>query len=161
MIKGQTGKTIQLKEEIIALREREELVIGKKTYRKSEKPVQIKVGEKVEIDGKTISIVKVNRKMFKLTKNKSVEFISGDKLKKIFEIIVWKKGDKFQPVGMKGTKNISDFLTDEKISSLQKKDQLVLTNDGKVVWVIGLRIDERFKVKAESKNILKLAVSEA
>jgi len=159
LIKGQTGKTIQLKEDIIALKDREELVLGKRAYRKSEKTVQIKVGDKVKIDGKTFSIAKVYRKMFKLTKNKSVEFISGDKLRRVFEIRAWNKGDKFQPVGMKGTKNISDFLTDEKISSLRKKDQLVLTNDGKVVWVIGLRIDERFKVKPESKNIFKLTVS--
>jgi tRNA(Ile)-lysidine synthase len=97
--------------------------------------------------------------MFKLTKNKLIEFISGDGLSNNFEIRKWETGDKFNPIGMKGTKNISDFLTDEKISSLQKKDQIILANDGKVVWIVGLRIDERFKVKPESKIILKLTVS--
>lgn len=161
LIKGQTGRTIQLKEDIIALKEREELVIGKKSYNKSENFVhKLKIGDKLKIDGQTISIVKVNRKMFKLTKNKSVEFISGDGLSNNFEIRKWKKGDKFHPFGMKGTKKISDFLTDEKTPSLQKKDQLLLTNDGKIVWVVGLRIDERFIVKPGSKNILKLSVSE-
>jgi tRNA(Ile)-lysidine synthase len=160
LLKGQTGRTTQLKADIIALKEREELLIGKRTYRKSGHTVhKLKIGDKLKIDGKTISIVKVNRKMFKLTKNKSVEFISGDGLSNNFEIRKWKTGDKFNPIGMKGTKKISDFLTDERISSLQKKDQLVVTNDGKIVWVVGLRIDERFKVKPESKNILKLTVS--
>ena len=160
LIKGQTGKTIQLKEDIIALREREELLIGKRTYRKSGHTVhKLKIGDKLKIDSKTISIVKVNRKMFKLTKNKLIEFISGDGLSNNFEIRKWETGDKFNPIGMKGTKNISDFLTDEKISSLQKKDQLVLTNNEKIVWVVGLRIDDCFKVKPESKIILKLTVS--
>ena len=57
---------------------------------------------------------------------------------------------------MKGTKKISDFLSDEKISSHRKRENLVLTNSGKIVWVIGLRIDNRFKVIPETKKILKL-----
>ena len=61
---------------------------------------------------------------------------------------------------MKGTKKISDFLSDEKISSLGKKEHLVLTNSGRIVWVIGLRIDERFKVISETKKILKLTISD-
>ncbi len=77
-----------------------------------------------------------------------------------FEIRKWKAGDKFQPIGMKGTKKISDFLSDEKTSSINKKDHLVLTNSGKIVWVIGLRIDERFKVTSKTKKILKLTIAE-
>ncbi len=80
--------------------------------------------------------------MFKFSPDKSVEYINGDGLKNIFEIRKWKDGDKFQPIGMKGTKKISDFLSDEKTSSIGKKEHLVLTNAGKIVWVIGLRIDD-------------------
>jgi tRNA(Ile)-lysidine synthase len=98
--------------------------------------------------------------MFKFTQDKRVEFVSGDTLKDSFEIRKWKAGDKFQPIGMKGTKKISDFLSDEKISSLEKKEHLVLTNSGKIVWVIGLRIDERFKVTTDTKKILKLTVAD-
>jgi tRNA(Ile)-lysidine synthase len=60
---------------------------------------------------------------------------------------------------MKGTKKVSDFLSDEKISSYKKKENLVLTNSGKIVWVIGLRIDDRFKVTSKTKKILKLTYS--
>ena len=81
--------------------------------------------------------------MFKFSPDKSVEYIYGDGLRNIFEIRKWKDGDKFQPIGMKGTKKISDFLSDEKTSSIEKKEHLVLTNAGKIVWVIGLRIDDR------------------
>ena len=97
--------------------------------------------------------------MIKFTSDKSIEFISSDGLRKTFEIRKWKAGDKFQPIGMKGTKKISDFLSDEKILSSIKKEQLVLTNNGKIIWIIGFRIDERFKVTEDTKNILKLSIS--
>nr|MCU0406727.1 tRNA lysidine(34) synthetase TilS [Ignavibacteriaceae bacterium] len=128
---------------------------------KSMKPTyKIKVGQNVRIDGKLISIIKITGKMFKFTPNKSIEFISADGLTNDFEIRRWKNGDRFHPIGMKGTKKISDFLMDEKISSLKKNEHLVLTNSGKIIWVIGLRIDERFKVKPETKKILKLSLTD-
>jgi tRNA(Ile)-lysidine synthase len=49
---------------------------------------------------------------------------------------------------------------DEKISSMKKNEHLVLTNSDKIIWVIGLRIDEQFKVTPESKKILKLIVAD-
>ncbi|MCU0413532.1 MAG: tRNA lysidine(34) synthetase TilS [Ignavibacteriaceae bacterium] len=161
LMKAQSGRSVHLKEDIIASKERGELVIGKKTFTKSMKPTyKIKVGQNVRIDGKLISIIKITGKMFKFTPNKSIEFISADGLTNDFEIRRWKNGDRFHPIGMKGTKKISDFLMDEKISSLKKNEHLVLTNSGKIIWVIGLRIDERFKVKPETKKILKLSLTD-
>lgn len=156
----QTGKSVQLKEDIVATRERSEIMIRRKSSAGiQEKSLNIKIGQKVEAWENSISIKEVNRKMFKFTPDKSVEFISGDGLKNIFEIRKWKSGDKFQPIGMKGTKKISDFLSDEKTSSIDKKNKLVLLNDNKIVWVIGLRIDERFKVTSDTKKILKLTTT--
>jgi len=161
LMKSQSGRTVHLKENIIASKERGELIIGKKSLTKSIKSTsKIKVGQEVQVNGKVISIIKITGKMFKFTSNKSVEFISAVGLRNAFEIRRWKNGDKFQPIGMKGTKKISDFLADQKISSSRKKEHLVLINSGKIVWVIGLRIDERFKVKPESKKILKLIVTD-
>jgi len=57
---------------------------------------------------------------------------------------------------MKGSKKISDFLTEQRIPSYKKKEQLVLTNSGKIVWVVGLRLDDMFKLKTNSKKVFKL-----
>ena len=57
---------------------------------------------------------------------------------------------------MKGSKKISDFLTEQGIPSYKKKEQLVLTNSGKIVWVVGLRLDDMFKLNANSKKVFKL-----
>jgi len=160
LLVSQKGRSIHLKENIIATKERGELVVRRSSISKIQKTsYKIKIGEKVIIDGKIISIGEVKRKMFKFSPDKSVEYISGDGLGNIFEIRKWKEGDKFQPIGMKGTKKISDFLSDEKTSSINKKDNLILTNGNKIVWVIGLRIDDRFKITSETKKILKLSLA--
>ena len=161
LIDSQTGSMIQLKEKVVALRERDLLVISRHSKQSNQRVSRkIKIGQKIEIDGQLISIEKINKKNVKFNDNKSVEFISGDLVKNIFEIRKWKVGDKFQPIGMKGTKNISDFLSDEKVSSKSKKGNLVLTNSGKIVWILGLRIDDRFKVTPSTKKILKLTFNQ-
>jgi len=160
LLKLQTGKSVQLKKDILATRERSEIIIGRKSSTGIKKNnYKIKIGQKVRVGKKSITIKEVNRKLFKFSHDKSVEFISGDGLINIFEIRRWKAGDKFQPIGMKGTKKISDFLADEKTSSVDKKNNLVLLNEDKIVWVIGLRIDERFKVTPKTKMILKLTIT--
>ncbi|MFI5237048.1 MAG: tRNA lysidine(34) synthetase TilS [Ignavibacteriales bacterium] len=161
LIFSQTGKSVHLKENIIAAKERNELVIRRSSASRIEKSIyKIKVGQKIGVGGKTITVAELKRKMIKFSSDKSIEYISGDGLGKIFEIRKWKSGDKFQPIGMNGTKKVSDFLSDEKASSMNKKDFLVLTYAGKIVWVIGLRIDDRFKVTSKTKKIFKLSITE-
>ena len=162
LMHSQTGREVHLKENVVAFKERTELIIGEKlisVYKKVDGI--IKVGQSIKVGDKTISIEKVNRKNIKLTQDKFVEFISGDSVAEEFQIRRWKNGDRFYPIGMKGTKKISDFLSDEKIPSYKKQEHLVLTNSGKIVWVIGLRIDERFKVTSGTKKILKLTVNKS
>jgi tRNA(Ile)-lysidine synthase len=161
LISSQTGKEIHLKENIAALKERNEIIIGQKSGAEMENfVVKIKTGETVYVDEKKISIKQVNRKNVKLTSDKLIEFIPGDSVANEFQIRRWKNGDRFYPIGMKGSKKISDFLADIKIPSYKKKEQLVLTNSGKIVWIIGQRLDERFKVTPDSKRFLKISFKE-
>lgn len=65
----------------------------------------------------------------------------------------WKEGDKIQPLGMKGTKKISDVLIDKKISIADKPSVLVLESDGEVIWVPGLMTSEKVKVDDSTSDI--------
>ncbi|MDR2466947.1 MAG: tRNA lysidine(34) synthetase TilS [Prevotellaceae bacterium] len=67
-------------------------------------------------------------------------------------------GDRFVPLGMKGSKKLSDFLIDRKVPLIEKKRCMVLLSDGEIVWVAGLRIDDRFKATETSKRIFRIKI---
>jgi tRNA(Ile)-lysidine synthase len=71
----------------------------------------------------------------------------------------WKPGDSFQPLGMQHTKKLSDFLVDNKVSMADKDLVTVLESDGAIVYVVGWRIDERFKITEETKRLLNIYVA--
>lgn len=68
----------------------------------------------------------------------------------------WAAGDSFRPLGMKGSKKVSDFLTDRKLSPSDKDRTWVLTNGEMIVWVIGHRMDDRFKVTDKTVRVLQI-----
>ncbi len=69
----------------------------------------------------------------------------------------WRKGDFFQPLGMKGNKKISDFLVDKKVPRMQKDKVYVLESAGKIAYVIGMRISNWAKVNSEDEAKLYLS----
>ena len=155
LLKKQKGRSIALSKGLTAYRESKKILISKKK-KFAEKEIEITVGKSKKIYGGLISINKFLLKNAKKNNNKSVEYISGDDIHGKFILRTWKDGDRFYPIGMKGSKKVSNFLTEQGIPSYKKKEQLVLTNSGKIVWVVGLRLDDMFKLKDNSKKVFKL-----
>ena len=84
-------------------------------------------------------------------------FVDEDKLWYPLVLRRWRDGDVFQPFGMDGkSKKVSKFFKDEKLSLIEKEKTWLLCSDNEIVWIVGIRQDERFKVKAITKNILKI-----
>lgn len=158
LVKKQSGKSEELSENLIALKERNEIRIVKKSALKNSNEIKISTGSEIKIAGKTLSIFEVTRSEVKIGKSKNIEYISADGLSSDFIVRTWTEGDKFFPIGMQGSKKISDYLNDIKINSFEKKEQLVLENNGSIVWVIGKRLDDRFKLTPNTKKVLKLCL---
>ncbi|MEY4433889.1 MAG: tRNA lysidine(34) synthetase TilS [Bacteroidota bacterium] len=89
----------------------------------------------------------------------STIFVDLDKLTYPLVLRHWKEGDVFQPFGMGGkTKKVSKLFKDEKLSLIEKEDVWLLCSNNQVVWVIGMRQDERYKINTKTKKILKIAI---
>ena len=93
---------------------------------------------------------------FQIEKDASMAFLDLDKLKFPLKLRNWQEGDFFYPLGMKHRQKISDFLINQKIPLSQKKQVLVLCSGVDIVWVVGYRIDERFKITSDTKRVLKI-----
>lgn len=85
-------------------------------------------------------------------RGKHLAILNGESL--TFPLLVrkWEKGDYFFPQGMKGSKKLSKYFKDEKLSVPEKENIWLLCSQNKVAWVIGHRVDERFALKEENEN---------
>lgn len=70
----------------------------------------------------------------------------------------WKDGDRFHPLGMNGSKKLSDFLIDSKIPLPDKENIWVLESAGEIAWVVGHRLDDRFRVTQDTKKIYQVSL---
>ena len=91
-----------------------------------------------------------------IVSNKTI-FVDADKFCYPLVLRRWNEGDVFQPFGMNGkSKKVSKLFKDEKLSLLEKENVWILCSDNVIVWVIGIRQDERFKINTTTNNILKI-----
>ena len=81
----------------------------------------------------------------------------GKLIDRKLEIRCWRKGDVFQPLGMKGHQKISDFLINEKVDCLEKENQSVLTADGEIIWVCGKRLSNTVKITRATNEVAVLS----
>jgi len=93
---------------------------------------------------------------FVIASDQHTACIDADKLKFPLLIRGWKEGDHFYPLGMKHKKKLSDYFTDRKYSFIDKEDAYLLESEGKIVWIIGERLDDRFRVTEDTRNVLVL-----
>jgi len=95
---------------------------------------------------------------FRISRNPLIANIDRDLISLPLTVRRWKKGDYFHPLGMAGRKKLSDYFVDRKYSRLQKEEKLILESAGKIVWIIGERLDDRFRVTMSTTTILTIAL---
>ncbi len=95
---------------------------------------------------------------FRFSTNPNVVDLDWNKL--VFPLILrhWQEGEYFQPLGMVGLKKLSDFFIDEKYSIPEKENVWILSSGNQLVWITGKRLDDRFKITAQTKKILRIRV---
>lgn len=103
----------------------------------------------------TIKLELVDKISSESTKN--VVFVNYNLIKFPLFVRKWKEGDYFCPLGMNGQKKkVSKFFKDEKMSLSEKEDTWILTSGSEIIWIIGRRADDRFKIRNTTDTILKI-----
>ena len=82
--------------------------------------------------------------------------VDADRLQFPLTLRRWREGDWFIPFGMTGRKKVSDFLIDAKVSLPEKQRQFVLLSGEEIVWLVGRRIDDRYRLTSETENVLRI-----
>ena len=148
-----TGKSMTSKSHVV-LKNRNWLLITPLSEVKN-KLVIIPEGVNEITFGDQIMLVKeVIVENFNTTDNQ-LAYINKSELSFPLILRPWKEGDYFYPLGMKKKKKVSRFMMDIKLSKFEKDQQWVLESDKKIVWVVGRRIDDRFKVRPLTAQVLK------
>ena len=122
---------------------------------KTDDEIQIEIGEEEIFSPVHLCFSKIEKTAdFVINKSPEIAQLDFDKLRFPLTLRHWRHGDRFHPLGMKGSKLLSDFFVDQKFTEWQKRNGwLLVSADGNILWVVGYRIDERYKVTISTKTI--------
>ncbi|MFY9310354.1 MAG: tRNA lysidine(34) synthetase TilS [Bacteroidia bacterium] len=159
VLDGETGKQFFSSTHRL-IKDRDSLVIKEMKTTETEKATTYWIKKKQKeciTEGFSLQFEKLKKQ--ELSFNPLIASIDFDKLEFPLEIRKWQKGDVFYPLGMKGKKKLSDFLIDIKLSLFQKENTWLLISAKRIVWVIGLRLDDRFKVTNTTSVVYKISLN--
>ena len=152
LAKAETGKQI-FSENYQLLKNRNYLIIAPKSTNNDESILIKKDTLEVNFHIKLL-FCKVADTFF--STNKTI-FVDEEKLTYPLTLRRWKSGDYFFPLGMNGkSKKVSKFFKDEKLSRIEKENTWLLCSGNDIVWITGLRADERFKISNTTKTIIQI-----
>lgn len=154
--KKQSGVIIELTGNLIGMRDRENIVIRRKVLNKNAEEYKVSLNASINLKSGVLSVNRIKKDKIKFIRDSYIEYISANQIANELIARKWQNGDKFFPLGMSSEKKISDFLIDIKMSRLDKQNQFVLADGEKIIWLIGQRIDNRFKITNETKKVLQL-----
>ena len=124
---------------------------------KTDDEIQIQIGEEEILSPVHLCFSKLGRTAeFIIDKSPEVAQLDFDKLRFPLALRHWRHGDRFHPLGMKGSKLLSDFFVDQKFTEYQKQNVwLLVSADGDILWVVGYRMDDRFKIVNNTKTVFE------
>lgn len=112
-----------------------------------------KITNPIELDIHLLPISEVE-----ITKDKNTAFFDADTIEYPLLLRTWLKGDMFYPFGMNGKKKISDYYTDKKYSLTQKENTYLLLSGNAIIWIVGERSDNRYRITKNTQKVLKITL---
>jgi tRNA(Ile)-lysidine synthase len=143
-------------------KDREYLVIEPENFQTSNREVyQIDSGNTQIKEPLRLTInIRESNPVINFNTDKNNACFDADKVTFPLKLRKWEKGDFFYPLGMENRKLLSDYFIDNKISLPDKEKAWILTSEDQIIWIVGHRIDNRFKISSSTRNELKIQVLE-
>lgn len=120
----------------------------------------VEIGEELDQEfclGGTLTFEKLEIEDLELGSNpENIALLDAELITYPLIVRIWKDGDYFIPLGMTGKKKVSDFLIDQKIPVPEKEKQLVIESSGNIIWLVDRRIDNRYKITENTRNVLRI-----
>lgn len=159
LVEGSTGARLDLPRSALAEREYGELVLKLAGDESEQAPVVLPVPGTAVLPGAgfVIEADVVGAEEIELCTDPDVEYVRAD-LAVPLEVRPPRPGDRFHPLGSRGTRKLSDFFIDIKLSRGERSRCPLILSSGEVVWVAGRRLDERFRLRPGEKSAIRLRI---
>jgi tRNA(Ile)-lysidine synthase len=109
---------------------------------------------KICFNGGKVQLKTISKEGFRLLKNKEIAQLDTRNIEFPLLLRKWKQGDYFYPLGFPKKKKLARFFIDLRLPKNQKENIWVLESNRKILWIVGMRIDDRFKVSESTKEVL-------
>lgn len=153
LVEGQSGKQV-FSDEFRLLKNREILILTPISETSEKEEFEIYENDTEVNFPLKMTLCNVGHTTF--GSNRTI-FVDAEKIQFPLKLRKWNEGDVFQPFGMNGkSKKVSKLFKDEKMSLIEKEKTWILSSDDQIVWIVGIRQDERFKIKNTTNKILKI-----
>ncbi len=161
LLSKSTGAAVELPQRIRAYISYVELIISKVVEKADKKCLYaLKDDSTISIDthNKMVTVERKSISDFVPSRSKDIVFIDASKIKQQLVIRNREEGDRFSPIGMKGSKKLKEYFIDEKVPK-DKRDEALLVADGsEIVWVVGSRISEKYKITSETTAVIAIRI---
>lgn len=154
---GETGKTIDIKDSIIAYQDYGNIIIRiKKEQEEKELMEELKIPGEYVIEGKKITLRIVDKE--DIIKDKHLRYLNGDIMEESITVRHRVDGDRMRPLGMKGYKKLKNILIDKKVSQEKRDELLIFLNKNEVIYVGTMIISDDYKVKANTEKVVEIGI---
>lgn len=149
-----SGRVIDLSGRYHVLRDRDTLIVSARESVTFER--EIEIGGTYDFPGFRFSVQPAVSVPRTFGGSQDTAYADADLLGRRLVLRSWREGDWFIPLGMSGRKKLSDFFVNSKISRVRKPEIPILESDGAIVWICGLRLDNRFRVSPSTRRAVQL-----
>jgi tRNA(Ile)-lysidine synthase len=157
LLQSETGKYIQSSTHKI-IKNRNWIIISPNQSAEAQHILIEENDTSIKFADKVIELQKLKNENYKIQNNTSIAQISLDAIQFPLLLRKWKQGDYFYPLGMQKKKKLSRFFIDQKLSLSDKQNTWIIEMDKKIVWIVGQRIDDRFKITPSTQKVLLITI---